>query len=243
MCDIMRKRENECAYKWLNLVFSVLLLVGCVNPAAYREPVTRFQQASTVIIEGARIEYAVTNRRERDVVIDRLVAKRDRIDLKILNDKEMRILGGDDLATRMAVLDALSKHGQLLLTLASSDAPARTKDAANSLDDAIVCLSSSLAKVSSDEFKYKAEGFAIIATEVTKLALEVKISQALDKAVIVSEKDVQAFIRLLRNDMSALYERRRNILSAARVLATTGYNEELKKPDANPEKLKKAALL
>lgn len=153
----------------------------------------------------------------------------------------MRVLGGDDLAARMAALDALAKHGQLLLTLASSDAPTRAKDAANSLDDAIVDLSSSLGKVPSDEFKNKAEGFATIAAEVTKLALEAKISQALDKAITLSEKDVLALIRLLRNDMSVLHERRRSILSAARVSATDEYNEELAKPNPSPEKLQKAA--
>lgn len=241
MRNIMNKWEKADVHKLLYLIFSTLVLVGCVNPAAYREPITRFQQASTVVTEGARMEYGVANKRERNAVIDRLVAKRERINLQVLNDKEVRVLSGDDLAARMAALDALVKHGQLLLTLASSDAPARAKDAANSLDDAIVGLSSSLGRVPSDEFKNKAEGFAIITAEVTKLALEVKISQALDKAITLSEQDVLALIRLIQNDMRALYERQRSILSAARVSATDEYNEELTKPNPSPEKLKKAA--
>ena len=241
MRNIVKKWEHADVHKLLYLIFSTLLLVGCVNPAAYREPITRFQEASTVVIEGARVEYGVTNKRERDAVIDRLVAKREKIHLQTLNDKEIRVLGGDDLAARMAALDALAKHGQLLLTLASSDAPTRAKDAANSLDDAIVGLSSSLGKMPSDEFKNKAEGFATIAAEVTKLVLEGKISQALDEAITLSEKDVLALIRLLRNDMSVLHERRRSILSAARVSATDEYNEELTKPNPNPERLQKAA--
>lgn len=242
MRDILKNWKSADVYKLLYLIPSTLLLAGCVNPAAYREPITRFQHASTVVIEGARTEYGLTNKRERDAVIDALVAKRARINLQILNDKEMRVLGGDDLTARMVALDALAKHGHLLLTLASSDAPTRAKDAANSLDDAIVGLSSSLGNVPSDEFKNKAEGFATIAAEAAKLALEAKISQALEKAITASEKDVIALIRLLRDDMGALHERRRSRLSAARVSATDEYNEELEnKPSPSPEKLQKAA--
>lgn len=238
---IIKKCGNADIYKLLYFTFSTLFLAGCVSPAAYKEPITRFQQASTAVIEGARIEYGVTNKRERDAVIDRLVAKKSKIDLKTLNDKEVRLLGVDDLAARMAALDALAKHGQLLLTLSSSDAPARAKDAANSLDDAIVSLKSSLEKAPPDEFKNKAEGFAVIAAEVTKLALEVKISKALDKAITLSEKDVTDLIKLLKNDMSALHERQRSIISDARVSATDKYNDELAKPNPNSEKLKEAA--
>jgi len=241
MRNIVKNHNGVDICKLFYVILSTLLIAGCMSPAAYREPITRFQQASTVVIEGARTEYGLTNKRERNALIDGLVAKRALITLKTLNDKEMRVLGSDDLAARMLALDALAKHGQLLLTLASSDAPARAKDAANSLDDAIVGLSSSLGRVPSDEFKNKAEGFATIAAEVTKLALEAEISQALDKAVTLSEKDVLALIRLLRDDMSALHERRRSILSAARVFATDEYNEELAKTNPSPDKLRKAA--
>lgn len=242
MHDIVKNWKNKDIHILFYLMLlSTVLLVGCPNSAAYREPITRFQQASTVVIESARLEYGLTNKRERDALIDGIVAKKTRITLQILNDKETRILGGDDLAARMAALDTLAKHGQLLLTLASSDAPTRAKDAANSLDDAIVGLSSSLGKVPPDEFKNKAEGFAIIAAEVVKLVLESRLNQALDKAITLSEKDVLALIRLLQSDMAALHERRRNKLSAARVSATDEYNEELTQHNPNSEKLQKAA--
>lgn len=241
MCKIKKTLGKADGYKLFCLLPLTFLIVGCAGPAAYREPIAKFQQASTVVIEGARIEYGISNKRERDAVIDRLVADRERITLQILNDKDMRVLGGDDLAARMAALDALAKHGQLLLTLASADAPTRAKNAALSLDDALIGLSSSLGRVPSDEFANKAEGFAAMAAEVTELALELKIRQALDKAIILSEEDVFALIRLLRNDMSALHERRRSILSGARVSATDEYNEELAKSNPSLEKLQRAA--
>ena len=103
-------------------------------------------------------------------------------------------------------------------------------------------LRSSLGNAPSDAFKNQAQGFAAIAGEVTKLALEIKISEALDKAIILSEKDVLALIRLLRNDMSALHERRRRHPSAARVSATDEYNEQLQVANPNPDRLQKVGF-
>jgi hypothetical protein len=217
-----------------------LLLAGCVTPAAYKEPITRFQQASTVVIEVARIEYNDANGRERNALIDDYAAKRLRIDLTTLNSEEIRLLGADDLAARMAALDALSKHGQLLLALASSDAPTRAKAAANSLDEAVVGLSKSLGNTPSDEFKAKAGAFTAIAGEIVKLALDKKITEALDKAIISSKNDIPALISVLREEMSALHVRRRAILSNARVAATDDYND-LVKAKASDAALQKAA--
>ena len=79
MHKIMRHWETINARKSLWLILLTPLLAGCPKPAAYREPITRFQQASTVVIESARIEYGLTNKRERDALIDGLVAKRAKI--------------------------------------------------------------------------------------------------------------------------------------------------------------------
>ena len=223
------------------IVLSMFLLIGCVSPAAYHDPIVRFQQASTVVIEGARTHYGAANKRERDAEIDRRVAQSEQITLRVLNDENLRPMGPDDLVARMSALDALAKHGELLLALASSDAPTKAKDAANSLDDAIIALSTSLKHVPTDEFKRTADGFAIIAGEASKLALEIRICRALDKAIAASEKDLKALIRLLRSEMSMLYERRRARLSADRVSATDGYNEELAKENPSVSNLLKAA--
>lgn len=224
------------------LLFALVpFLSGCPNPASYQEPITRFQQASTIVIEGARSEYGLANSAERNAEIDRLVAAKSRIDLSKLNDPAIRLLGPDDLNARLVTLDTLAKHGQLLLILASSDAPTRAKDAANSLDDAIVGLSSSLGKTPSDKFKSSVEGFATIAGEAAKLALDAKISEALDKAIAASDKSVTEILTLIKDDLGYLYERRRSNLSAARKYAVDAYNLELDKQVINVDTLKKSA--
>lgn len=224
------------------LLFALVpFLSGCPNQASYQEPITRFQQASTIVIEGARSEYGLANSAERNAEIDRLVAAKSRIDLSKLNAPAIRLLGPDDLNVRLVTLDTLAKHGQLLLILASSDAPTRAKDAANSLDDAIVGLSSSLGKTPSDKFKSSVEGFATIAGEAAKLALDAKISEALDKAIAASDKSVTEILTLIKDDLGYLYERRRSNLSAACKYAVDAYNLELDKQVINVDTLKKSA--
>jgi hypothetical protein len=224
------------------LLFALVpFLSGCPNQASYQEPITRFQQASTIVIEGARSEYGLANSAERNAEIDRLVAAKSRIDLSKLNAPAIRLLGPDDLNVRLVTLDTLAKHGQLLLILASSDAPTRAKDAANSLDDAIVGLSSSLGKTPSDKFKSSVEGFATIAGEAAKLALDAKISEALDKAIAASDKSVAEILTLIKDDLGYLYERRRSNLSAACKYAVDAYNLELDKQVINVDTLKKSA--
>jgi hypothetical protein len=223
------------------LSFSTLLLSGCAHVAAYRLPITRFQQASTVVIEATRTQYTIANRSERDAEIDRLVARQERIDLKILDSVEVRLFGPDDLVARMDALDALAAHGELLLMLASADAPTEAGDAARSLNGSLAALVSSLARVESDRFSASAGAFATIAAEVTKMVMEGDIERALDKAIIAAEQNVIPLLRMLREEMAMLCQRRGTGLSDARVAATDAYNEELDKPTPSTDKLRTAA--
>jgi hypothetical protein len=141
----------------------------------------------------------------------------------------------------MAALRVLKEHGKLLFELANSAAPEEAKQAVNSLDDALLKLSSSLKQAPSSDFKTKAGAFATVAGEVTKLVLDAKIEEALKKAILLSEKDVSSLITLLKDEMAAFRARQASTLSQARVLATDEYNHELKATPPNPDKLKNAA--
>ncbi|MDZ3826083.1 hypothetical protein [Pseudomonas monsensis] len=222
------------------LVATVFMLAGCPKPALYREPIVRYQQASTVVIEGARTEYGLANNREYDSLLNAHLAKRERISLSEIDKGDWRVISADALAVRMSALDALTKHGKLLLALASSDAPDRAKDAANSLDDAVKGLRSSLNNNSApDTVDAKATAFAGVVAEVTKLTLEAKIQKALDSAIKSSESAVEGLIVSIKDDMANLYERRRNSLSSSRKSAVDAYNLELTQKIPDAEKLKK----
>jgi hypothetical protein len=235
------RRSGMFGAKMKTLLLAAMLLAGCAKPAAYREPIVRYQLASAVVIENARIEYADANDRERAAVVARAVERRQRMDLVQLSSDEVKVLDGAGIAARMSALNALAKHGQLLLALASSDAPERSRAAANDLGGAIADLQSALTSAPSDEFKNKATGFAAIAGEIIRLALEKRISEALDRAILASEGDVDALIGLIRRDMGLLYERRKSILSAERVAAIDDFNDEVGRVQVDREALRKAA--
>ncbi len=220
---------------------AALLLSGCGQVAAYRSPIARFQQASAVVIASTREQYDLANKAERDAEIDRRVARRETIDLEVLNGEELRPFGPEDLAARISALDAVAEHGALMLALASADAPVKAADAARSLGDALVPLTASLGRTGPGQFRSSAEGFAAIAAEVTRMVLAGDIGRALDQAVIASEQGILPLIALLSDEMTALHERWRGRLSAARVEATTAYREELDKPTPSADKLRTAA--
>ena len=105
----------------------LFFLSGCAAPAAYRAPIVKYQLASTVVIENSRLEYATENDRERDDFFAKALQNRQRLNLEIFNSDELRVLGGEGIEARMIALNALETHGELLLALASSDAPCRSR--------------------------------------------------------------------------------------------------------------------
>lgn len=236
-----KARDHRWARQGLAQLLILFALTGCATPAAYRDPIIKYQLASTVVIENARLEYAEANDRERAAFVDRAVQHRQRLDLSALQSKDLQVIGSKDIETRMIALNALSKHGELLLALASSDAPDRSRAAANSLGEAVANLQESLSDAPSGEFREKASGFAAIAGEIVSLVMDRKISEALDRSILTSEQDVQALIGLIRGDMSVLYERRRAMLSAERVAAIDDYNAALKQSPPDRRELRDAA--
>ena len=218
---------------------SLLLLSGCANPSGYKDPISKFQTASTVVIENAETEYKLINKKQRDAEIDRSVTLGTSIDTGIIVRGDWFVIKKDDLDARLDALNALKEHGNLLLALVNSDTLDQANTAVNSLDDAVSNLRASLEKASPDDkFNDKAGAFATIAGEVTKLVMENKIKEALEKAIILSEKDVLSLIDLLEEEMlihlPAMQHRRMSKVSEA---AITAYNKELA---SDIEKRKKA---
>jgi hypothetical protein len=207
------------------------LLSGCASPAAYQEPIIKFQQASTILIESARTEYKSANRMARNALIDENSEKKADIDIAKLRDSG--VISSEDLDVRLNALNALSKHGQLLLALSSSDAPEKAAEAAKSLNSSIVSLNHSIDNLRSAQpsgnIDQAAGAFSKLAALVTKDVLNNKISTALDGAINSSSKPVSALIILIEDDMRALSVKRQKVISAARVRAVDGYRESLNK--------------
>ncbi|XOF33224.1 MAG: hypothetical protein ACL93V_14625 [Candidatus Electrothrix sp. YB6] len=228
--------------KIIVLLTTVFLMTGCSSPILYKKPLTDFQTASTIVIDNARTAYNTVNRKARNAEIDRRVNRGEEITVEVLGEEDLIVIKKEDLQARMAALDALTEHGRMLIELANSDAPERTGAAVNSFDDAVLKLTDSLDKASSDQFKRKAGAFATIAGEVSKLVMAKKIEKALDKAIRASEKHVSALIELLRDDIVVRLPALQRIrLHGARIAAADVYNKILEDSPDDLEKLKSAA--
>ena len=218
-----------------------LLLIGCANHNGYKEPISKFQAASAVVIENARTEYKLVNKKERDAEIDKYVYLGEEINPEVLGSEDLIVIKKEDLDVRIDALNTLARHGELLVTLANSTTPDEARSAVNSLDEALVKLKGSLGQAPSDDFKTKAGVFATLAGEVTKLAMERKIEKALDEAIVLSKNNVLSLIHLLKKDIvyrfSVLHRLRLHSVSKAVI---RHYNKELS--SSNLEKRKKLAI-
>lgn len=220
---------------------SLLLLSGCAKPSAYKEPISTFQKASAVVVENASAEYKSMNKKERDAEIDKKIYLGEEIEPNFFLDEKLIVIKHDDLTARLDALEALKEHGNLLLALVNSNSPDEAKKSINSLDDAVLNLRDSLKKASSDpnkEFRDKAGAFATIAGEVTKLVMEHKINEALDKAITLSEKNVLPLIDIIQKEMLVHYPKFQEGRLASVIMARIkSYNKEL---PSDLEKRKKA---
>jgi hypothetical protein len=208
---------------------SLLLLSGCAQPSAYKDPISKFHESSAIVIKNAENEYKLINKKQRDAEIDTSVNLGTSIDSNIIVRGDWFLIKKDDLNARLDALTALNNHGKLLLALVNSDAPNEASKAVNSLDDAVLHLKDSLKKASpGDGFKDKAGAFATIAGEVTKLVMENKIKEALDKAIILSENDVLSLINLLEEEMLIHLPAKEHVrLSKVSKAAIEAYNKEV----------------
>lgn len=234
----------KCYTRQFQLAFATLaaaVCTGCVAPATFIDPVTNFQKASTIVITSARTEYTGANTVERNAVIDAYAAKRARIlDRENLGDSSI-IIRSDDLQARLTALEALTKHGELLLALAGSDAAAEAKKSTIQLGDSLIRLNKALDDTPNGDFKIRVTAYSGAAAEIVDAVVQQKISLALQKAIIASDSAVSALIAQMRTDMFLLYERRRSILGDKRKQEVDRFNAEVTAQNPSPERIDKAA--
>lgn len=222
-------------------VLGAIALTGCVSPASFTEPIVNFQKASTVVIATTRLEYLGANTQERNAVVDRFASERKQILLKEDLGPSTDVAESDDLHARLSALDALAKHGESLLALASSDAPEKAKNYTTQLGASLDRLNTTLNKAPDSAFKARAAAYSGAAAEIVDAVLQQKITRALEKAIISSESAVTTLIAQLRTDMFLLYERRRVSLSAKRVQDVRRFNAEVSGAAASSDRIEKAA--
>lgn len=221
------------------LGLSVLLAGAC--GAAYRRPITRFNDASAVVIATSRVYFSELNRVERDALIEKLSAEQKAIDLTML--RKAQPFSEKQIQERLDALDALAQYGDLLAKLESSDAPTQIHTEFKGLADALKSLEKT---VSGDEsnakFKAAVGPVASLIATIASIGIRAKIDQQLKTAIVDGDKHVQALLAVMEDDLSDAFQNRRLALSQLRLFATDAYNDERQKgKSANPEVLSRLA--
>lgn len=215
------------------------ILAGC-RTAGYRDPISKFQSAASVVIASTRLYTTELNKVERDHYIAGKLSEKAAIRLNEL--EEAQVFSQEGLKARLDAMDQLASYGNLLSKLANSDAPSRVSAEVQSLGDAIKRLSttvSDLANADDAAFKSAVGPVSIIVGEILSLIAQNKIREAMDKAIKDGEAPINKLLSVIRNDISIAYERKRSLFSDMRVTLVREYeNERAQGPASQPEKLR-----
>lgn len=207
-----------------------LLNAGCAKPSAYKAPVSKFRDASAVVIESTKAYLTALNKTERDHYINDQVSGRAQIQLSKI--EEVQVFGADAIAARLGALDQLSNYTELLFRLATSDAPETVKGTAKDLGTALTNLSGQVDSLGGpDNTRFKAAVGTVfpVIGDVLKAIVEQKIEDALKKAIMTGVAPVNGLIEAIKVDAELAYERKRNALSKRRSDAVLQYNVEFQK--------------
>jgi hypothetical protein len=220
-----------------------LLNAGCARPSAYKAPVSKFRDASAVVIESTKVYLTALNKTERDHYIDDQVASRGQIQLTRI--EEVQVFSADAIAARVNALDQLANYTELLFRLATSDAPATVQGSAKDLGTALTNLSGQVNKLGGpDDAKFKAAVNTVfpVIGNVLQALVEQRIEDALKKAITTGAAPVNDLIEAIKVDAEISFERKRNVLSKRRSDAVLQYNTEFQKgANASPAALRRYA--
>jgi hypothetical protein len=213
------------------IVLAVALLgAACAKPSAYIVPVTKFRDASAVVIESTQAYLTALNKTEREHYINDQVASREPILLDRM--QEVQVFGADAIAARLDALDQLADYTELLYRLATSDAPDAIKGQAKDLNTALSNLSGRVSKLTGTDNAgfQKAAGMVFpVLGKVLEAIVAQRIEDALKSAATTGAEPVNTMIAAIKVDAEMAFERRRQALSKRRSDATLAYNTEQKK--------------
>ena len=108
--------EKQLGLKYYKKIVSVVLLltiilsIGC-GPVGFREPITKFQTSSAVVIASTRLYITELNQVERDHYINSQLSKKAQIRLDEL--EAVQVFSDDGLKARLDALAQLASYGGL----------------------------------------------------------------------------------------------------------------------------------
>jgi hypothetical protein len=156
-----------------------------------------------------------------------------------------KMLDTEGMQARLEALDTLAKYGELLMTLAHSEAPEKIKQHASDLSKALEGLDKTVSSRTDNQKNtnfIKAVGpVTKLFGEITSLALNEKLVQALDSAVKQGEQPVTELIRVIREDAHTAYQLKRSAMLDSRDTSIDAYMGELQREQTDMQKLREHA--
>jgi PBP1b-binding outer membrane lipoprotein LpoB len=224
---MMKCRISTSYYRYAVALMLLVLLNGCSSTAGYKKPISDFQNASSVVTESARVYVTQLNKTQRNAYIDRQVSDEKQITLDKI--EELQAFSPQAIETRLGALNELSKYGDLLGKLANSDAPENITSNAEDLANSLKKLENNinnLGESGNTKFKGAFSPVALLIGEVARFAVEKKIQEAIEKAILGGEKPIKNLIIVIRDDLVMAYQLKRNAVSDNRVIYIDGYEKE-----------------
>ena len=206
----------------------VALGVGCEDQARYQGLISKFHDATAVVIATAKTTYVELNKAEREHYVDLQLAQRKPIEAFEL--AKSQVLDAQETALRMSSLDVLGKYSDLLVQLATTQTPASVESKTTDLQQWVVTLSGDvdkLAGTNSAQFQARTKSVLPLLGTALQAFVNAKTGAALKKATGDAIKPVNDFIDALETDMRLAHARERNFLSGRRSDAYVHYKVDL----------------
>jgi hypothetical protein len=205
-------------------IITAVFNIGC-GSEGYKKPITKFRDASAVVVEGTRIYISELNKVEREKYIFKQYSTRNQI--KSDEIKDVQVFGEEGLQARIDALDALANYGDLLLKLANSDAPEKITAQATSLKGALEGLTGTVNGLTGSEnknFKDAIGPATVILGTILEAIAQQKIKEGLDKAILGAEKPINNLIYQIGIDLRSAYVGKQVASSATKRYLVDEYN-------------------
>ena len=250
-------KERNRLLGLLAVAVAASVVSGC-GTSGVRPQISTFQSASAVVIASTHDEFTGINKLVRDDYIDRQLVKAQAY---VASDANVRtiteeqgyfnsttlaaheVLSPAALTARLDALNALTRYGELLNSLANSDADARIAQQAKDLGASLTNLNKTLVSVGgldtneSTAFAASVGAFTTAFVPIATAIVDHQIQKAIDSAVTEADPKVSELIAAIRNDLHFAVAVRGRKLKDDVADATSNYLDLLQKKTVTPEQL------
>jgi hypothetical protein len=215
------------------LAFSVIFLqLGC-GPQDYQQPIQNFQDATTVVINSARVFLNNMNTIEQNGSLDELVFEKKPLSLPELN--KITIITPEEIRIRTDALDALSQYTANLAHLAQGKESSAIADSTTKLSSSLKTLADDAKKLpvvkgtvlDNSKFSGLLSAAAAAVGAVAQLLVDHKARFEIERSIEANDAAVTELLQQISDESTAAYLRQQAQLGAYGDQLSRDYEKEL----------------